>query len=93
MNIISFYISLSLRLQVDYHFTEEDHNTKLCHKCVEGNIWNDSWGYSCLAYHYGDFCTTDGETGPGWHPSYGPIESYRNAKRDAFGACGACGYK
>merc|ERR1719361_1590452 len=80
--------------KTDYHFTADDHNARICHKCVEGRMWNNYWGYSCLAYHYGNFCTIDGEVGPGWNTeNYGPIAYYRNAKRDAFKACGACGFQ
>ena len=57
---------------------------------MEGSIWNDSWGYSCLAYHYGEFCKKDGTAGSGWNDYYGKIADYRNAERDAINACGAC---
>ena len=70
----------------------QDQNSNICHKCVAGDVWNDNWGYSCLAYHYGKFCTREGKIGPGWKSSYGTITSYRNAKRSAFKACGACGF-
>ena len=80
-------------LQIDYRFTlPSDKDCKRCYKCKEEKIWNDNWGYSCKAYHYGNFCTEDGKVGSGWNSSYGTIHSYHNACRDAFGACGACGY-
>ena len=81
-----------LFFQIDYRFVAQDQNSNNCHKCVAGKFWNDNWGYSCLAYHYGKFCTREGKIGPGWKSSYGTITSYRNAKRDAFKACGACGF-
>ena len=80
-------------LQIDYYFTASDkENNKNCYKCKKGKVWRDSWGYSCLAHFYGNFCTTNGTTGDGWDiDSYGPISDYRNAGKDAFEACGACG--
>ena len=64
---------------------------KDCYKCKQGKVWHDSWGYSCLAYYYGNFCTKHGKTGKGWKvEDYGPISSYKNAGKDAFEACGAC---
>jgi len=80
--------------QIDYRFDlPSDKECKHCYKCKANEIWNDHWGYSCKAYYFGNFCTEDGEKGPGWSSSYGPIKSYHNACRDAFSACGACGYK
>ena len=59
---------------------------------MEGSVWNDGWGYSCLAYHYGEFCNKDGTAGSGWNDYYGTMADYRNAEKDATTACGACTY-
>ena len=76
---------------MDYHFTAADKADKNCYNCEEGKGWHDSWGYSCLAYFYGNFCTKDGKVGKGWKvKKYGPISDYNNAGKDAFEACGAC---
>ena len=81
-------------VKIDYRFVlPSDKNCNRCHKCKGGNLWNDNWGYSCKAYHYGDFCTKEGKVGPGWNSSYyGTIDSYHNACRDAISACGTCGF-
>ena len=71
-----------------------------CYNCEKGKIWNDNYGYSCKAYHYGKFCIFDEKTQkwnanydkPGWSYSYGKISDYKNACRNAFDACGACGF-
>ena len=92
--VYSYTIRLTNKLnyfQIDYYFTASDKaNNTPCYKCKEGKVWRDSWGYTCLAYYYGNFCTTNGTTG--WDvDSYGQISEYMNAGKDAFEACGACG--
>merc|ERR1712039_315397 len=71
-----------------------------------GGVWTDSWGYSCHAYHQGQFCKqkADGTWTEGglWPVSeFGKITGYKwfhkgcesgkSCKIDAFTACCACG--
>ena len=78
--------------QVDYRFAAKDSSRKGCYNCKEGKVWHDNWGYSCLTYFYGNFCTTEGKTGDRWKlEHYGSISSYENGGQDAFKACRACG--
>lgn len=71
-----------------------------------GGVWTDSWGYSCHAYHKGQFCKQkpDGTWTEGglWPISdFGKIKTYswfhkgckrgKSCKVDAFTACCACG--
>merc|ERR1711870_118543 len=71
-----------------------------------GGVWTDSWGYSCHAYHQGQFCKQkeDGTwTEGGLWPvkEFGKITGYKwfhkgctsgkSCRIDAFTACCACG--
>merc|ERR1712130_1050336 len=85
---------------IDQYWTASDVDDGCRHSdkpepCIPGNVWSDAFGYSCLAYYYGDFCTVDGEQGPGWDlGKFGPVESYYNPLASAtnpYAACGACG--
>ena len=76
----------------DYHFSKYDEkNSYDCLDCKHGMIWHDSMGFSCMVYHYAEFCTKNGKTGIGWKKSYGTIEDYKNGGKTAFEACKACG--
>lgn len=57
-----------------------------------GHYWTDDYGYSCRAYATGNYCTADGQTGPGWRSDlWDPISSYANGGMDGFEACCVCG--
>ena len=76
----------------DYHFTKYDEgNSYGCIDCKEGKIWHDSMGFSCMVYHYAEFCTKKGKTGLGWNLNFGTIADYKNGGKTAFDACKACG--
>jgi len=57
-----------------------------------GGAWHDSNGYSCRAYHFGKFCTPEGEAGSGWSvETYGDIADYAYDGMSPIEACCACG--
>lgn len=71
-----------------------------------GGVWTDSWGYSCHAYHQGQFCkqSPDGTWSEGglWPVAdFGKITGYswfhkgcesgKSCKIDAYTACCSCG--
>jgi len=65
-------------------------------ECVDyeqsgGKPWHDQYGYSCRAYHFGSFCTLDGEQGSGWKPSDGPLSDYKWDGKTVLEACCTCG--
>jgi len=59
--------------------------------CADTPGWSDSVLDSCGDYETYQWCTADGEEGPGWSSDWGSIESYAVNGVDAYAACCACG--
>jgi len=54
--------------------------------------WASSTGNSCAQYEASNWCTSDGQYGPGWLPDqYGPFSRWQVNGVDAAQACCACG--
>mmetsp|Transcript_323 Transcript_323/g.903 ORF Transcript_323/g.903 Transcript_323/m.903 type:complete len:941 (-) Transcript_323:190-3012(-) len=54
--------------------------------------WTDSYGDSCAVYGAQQYCTPDGQVGPGWNlPAWGPIENYAVNGVSGLDACCECG--
>lgn len=53
--------------------------------------WQDSFGATCAQYGGSQWCTLDGQTGPGWATWWGEIEDYAVNGITAFQACCDCG--
>lgn len=59
---------------------------------ADGRPWTDGNGYSCRAYHFGSFCTLDGEAGQGWSvEEYGEVRTYVHKGMSPLTACCTCG--
>lgn len=70
-------------------FTNQGYNA---HRCADKVDWEDKDGDGCYEYGLNNWCTDDGEPGPGWHTEdWGQMSLFTHNGASALEACCVCG--